>query len=409
LETTKPYQIPKSLVEEAWLRVKQAGGGPGIDGQSIEEFENKLLDNLYKLWNRLSSGSYHPQPVKQVAIPKADGSQRLLGIPTVTDRVAQMVVQRQLEPKVDKIFHQDSYGFRRGKSAHEAAGRCRERCFKYSWVIDLDIAKYFDTIDHNKLLGQVKEHTKDRWHLLYIERWLKSPVELATGERITRLKGTPQGGVISPLLANLYLHYAFDGWMEENFPTIPFERYADDIVVHCVSYRQSAYVKAQMMKRLQSYGLKLHPEKTKIVYCKNCNRKEDFPNVKFTFLGFEFKPRRARSREGRLYTVFTPAVSQKNKMKMLKIIRTFHFESRTETSLEGLANNSWPKIQGWINYFKVYRKSELHQVLHRLNQRLVRWAKRKYRLNKRRAIQLLKRRAKENPNIFPHWEFGVLP
>jgi RNA-directed DNA polymerase len=409
VETTKPYQIPKEIIEEAWYRVKRADGGPGIDGQSIEEFEKDIANNLYKLWNRLSSGSYHSQPVKLVTIPKADGGERQLGIPTVMDRVAQMVVHLQLSPIVEEIFHQDSYGFRSGKSAHDAVKVCRERCFRHSWVIDLDIAKYFDTIEHDRLLGQVKKHTEERWHLLYIERWLKAPMERETGERVARERGTPQGGVISPLLANLYLHYAFDEWMKQNFPTIAFERYADDIVVHCVSYKQSLYVKAQIGKRLEAYGLSLHPQKTKVAYCRDSRRREYFPNVKFTFLGFDFKPRKARSPEGQLYTVFTPAVSQKNKTKMLGIIRTFHIESRSETSLEGLARDCKPAIQGWINYFKVYRKSELYSVLYRLNQRLVRWAKRKYRLGKRRAIHLLQRMAKENPNIFPHWEFGILP
>ena len=409
MRTIKSFQIRKEELYEAWLSVKRSGGSPGIDGQSIEDFEKNLENNLYKLWNRMSSGSYHPEAIKQVAIPKGDGSQRLLGIPTVTDRVAQMVILKQLEPEMERVFHRDSYGFRRGRSAHEAVGRCRERCFKHSWVIDLDIAKYFDTINHEILRQMVQKHAMEKTQLLYIERWLKVPSVDATGKQIARDKGTPQGGVISPLLANLYLHYAFDQWISEQYPTIPFERYADDLVLHCASHKQAKFILDQVAKRLEGFGLKLHPTKTKIVHCKNSYRKENFSNNKFSFLGFDFKPRRARSREGRLYTVFTPAVSQKNKTKFLKIIRELRIGRQTMKPIESIAKQCNKVTRGWINYFKVFRSSELQGTLRFINRWLIYWAKRRYKTSLRRAKELLTRIAKQQPILFPHWQFGVLP
>ena len=409
LKAIKSYQIRKEELREAWLSVKRSGGGPGIDGQSIEDFERDLENNLYKLWKRMSSGSYYPKEIKQVAIPKGDGSQRLLGIPTVTDRVAQMVIHKQLEPELEKVFHPNSYGFRRGKSAHEAVKQCREKCFTYGWVIDLDIAKYFDTINHGILMQMVEKHAKEKSQLLYIKRWLKAPSVDAAGQQSARWQGTPQGGVISPLLANLYLHYAFDRWISEQYSTIPFERYADDLVLHCISHKQAKFILEQVTKRLEGFGLKLHPTKTKIVHCKNSYREEHFLNNKFSFLGFDFKPRRARSKEGRLYTVFTPAVSQKNKTKFLKIIRELRIGSQTIEPIESIAKQCKQVTRGWINYFKVFRSSELQGTLRFINRWLIYWAKRKYKTSLRRAKELLLRIAKQQPMLFPHWQFGVLP
>jgi len=409
LRAIKSFQISKEELHEAWLKVKRSGGSPGIDGQSIEDFEGDLENNLYKLWNRMSSGSYHPKAIKQVAIPKGDGSQRLLGIPTVRDRVAQMVILKQLEPKMEKVFHPDSYGFRRGKSAHEAVNQCRKRCFTHSWVIDLDIAKYFDTINHEILMQLVQKHTKERSQLLYIERWLKSPSVDMTRKQNVRDVGTPQGGVISPLLANLYLHYVFDRWMAQCYSSISFERYADDFVLHCVSHKQAKFILDQVTKRMEIFKLKIHPTKTKIVHCKNSYRKENFSINKFSFLGFEFKPRRARSREGRIYTVFTPAVSQKNKTKFLKIIRKLRIGRQTVEPIENIAKQCNKVTRGWINYFKVFRQSELQGTLRFINRWLIYWAKRRYKTNFRKARSLLLRIVKQQPDLFPHWQFGVLP
>lgn len=302
----KPYQISKPMVWEAYRRVKANGGAAGVDAQSVEDFEVHLGDNLYKLWNRMSSGSYSPPPVRLCDIPKGDGKKRTLGIPTVSDRIAQTVGKLYLEPKVEPLFHPDSYGYRPGKSAKEAIGAARQRCWKYNWVIDVDIKGFFDNIDHELMLAIVRKHTAEKWLLLYIERWLKAPAEDQQGRVSERRKGTPQGGVISPLLANLFLHEAFDKWMEEQFPSLAFERYADDVCVHCYTEKQAKYVLACMRSRLAHYRLELHPEKTKIVYCKDGNRTEEHEHTLFVFLGYEFRSRQCKSGKGqffcRLYT-----------------------------------------------------------------------------------------------------------
>ncbi len=305
----KPYSISKHVVLKAFKLVKANKGAAGVDGESIAEFEKDLKNNMYKLWNRMSSGSYFPPPVRSVKIPKGDGKKRILGIPTVSDRVGQMVARIYLEPKVEKCFHPDSYGYRKGKSATEAVGVARQRCFRYRWVVDLDIKGFFDSLDHGLMMRAVRKHTKCKWLLLYIERWLKAPNQLGDGSLVSRDKGTPQGSVISPLLSNLFLHYAYDEWMRRNNPNIPFERYADDIIVHCRSEKQARWIKSEVEKRLLQCRLELHPEKTKIVYCKSGKRNENYPNERFDFLGYTFRPRQARSREGKYFLGFVPAVS----------------------------------------------------------------------------------------------------
>ena len=224
----KPYAISKQVVWEAYQEVKANHGAAGVDGQSIEAFETDLKGNLYKIWNRMSSGSYFPPPVRLVEIPKASGGTRPLGIPTVGDRVAQMVVKMHLEPLVEPQFHPDSYGYRPGKSALDAVATARERCWRSDWVIDLDIKGFFDNLGHELVMKAVRHHAEAPWVLLYIERWLKAPVERQDGSREERTKGSPQGSVVSPLLANLFMHYAFDLWMRRTYPDIRFERYADD-------------------------------------------------------------------------------------------------------------------------------------------------------------------------------------
>jgi group II intron reverse transcriptase/maturase len=289
VDEAKPFDIPKREVWEAFKKVKANQGAAGVDGQSIADFEADLSNNLYKLWNRLSSGSYFPLPVRRVDIPKANGGTRPLGIPTVADRVAQEVARRYLEPRLEPVFHTDSYGYRPGRSAIDAVRQARQRCWRYDWVLDIDVKGYFDSIDWELMLKAVRRHTDCAWVLLYIERWLKAPVQMEDGSVVPRTAGTPQGGVVSPLLANLFLHYAFDTWMARSFPRIPFERYADDAICHCKSAEEAQALWGVLADRFAGCKLVLHPEKTKIVYCKDANRRGDFPNQAFDFLGFSFR------------------------------------------------------------------------------------------------------------------------
>jgi RNA-directed DNA polymerase len=307
MNKAKPFDISKQVVVEAWKRVKSNKGSAGIDGQTVEDFEENLKDNLYKIWNRMSSGSYFPPAVKTVEIPKQGGGQRALGIPTVSDRIAQMVVKIHFEPEVEPIFHKDSYGYRPNKSAIEAVGVARQRCWRYDWLVDMDVRKCFNSISHELLMRAVRKHTQCKWVLLYIERWLKGAVQQTDGTLSYGEIGIPQGSVISPILANLFLHYAFDQWMARNYPAIPFERYADDAVVHCKSEAQAQMIKRAIEKRLAECGMELHPEKTKIVYCKDDDRRGNYPNEKFDFLGFTFQARRSKNRRGKHFINFSPA------------------------------------------------------------------------------------------------------
>ena len=269
----KSFEISKWAVWEAYRRVRANKGAAGVDEQSIAEFEEDLHGNLYKLWNRLSSGSYFPPPVRAVEIPKKDGSSRTLGVPTVADRIAQVVVRSYLEPEVEPVFHEDSYGYRPGRSAHDALGVCRERCWRNNWVLDLDIRKFFDSVPWDLTLKAVAHHTDQRWILLYVERWLRAPLQREDGTLVERDRGTPQGSAISPLLANMFMHYAFDAWMAREFPTVPFERYCDDIIVHARSERQALQLRARVASRLAECGLELNEQKTCIVYCKDSDRR----------------------------------------------------------------------------------------------------------------------------------------
>jgi group II intron reverse transcriptase/maturase len=329
-------------------------GAAKVDGQSIEGFETDLKKNLYKIWNRMSSGSYLPPPVMWVEIPKGDGRMRPLGIPTVADRVAQQVVKQQLEPGLERHFHPNSYGYRPSKSALDAVGQARKNCWQYDWVLDLDIKGFFDNIDHDLLMKAVRWHTDEKWILLYIERWLKAPIAMMDGTLVYPEKGTPQGGVISPLLANLFLHYAFDKWMERENPTIPFERYADDGVCHCKSLAQAEYLKDKLNKRMKEVGLELHPEKTKIVYCKDADRSGDFLCTSFDFLGYTFRPRRSKNRWGKFFINFTPAISKKASKVIRQTSQSWHWPERSDKDLEDLSKMFNPIIQGWINYYGCY-------------------------------------------------------
>jgi group II intron reverse transcriptase/maturase len=405
----KPFCISKWEVWEAYKLVKANKGAAGVDGQSIAEFEEDLKDNLFKIWNRMSSGSYFPPPVRRVDIPKDNGKTRPLGIPTVADRIAQTVVKRYMEPILEEYFHPDSYGYRPRKSAIEAIGVARQRCWRYDWVLDLDIKGFFDNIDHDLLMRAVRKHTDCKWVLLYIERWLKAPAQLADGSLINRDKGTPQGGVVSPLLANLFLHYAFDTWMKRQYPWIPFERYADDGICHCRGKAEAERLRVAIEKRFAECGLELNLQKTKIVYCKDDERRVNYPDQKFDFLGFTFRPRRAKDRWGRFFVTFTPAISNKAKKSICDTMRQWNLHRRTDKSLDEIAKMINPVLKGWINYYGCFRKSALRRTFQPLNNSLVHWASRKYkrlRWHKQRAFLWLECIVHRQPRLFAHWQLS---
>jgi RNA-directed DNA polymerase len=409
----KPYTISKQVVWEAYQKVKANKGAAGVDGQSIEAFETDLKNNLYKIWNRMSSGSYLPPPVRLVEIPKATGGLRPLGIPTVADRVAQMVVKMHLEPIVEPCFHDDSYGYRPGKSALDAVATARQRCWRSDWVIDLDIKGFFDNLDHDLVMKAVRHHDKTPWVLLYIERWLKAPVQRQDGSQQERTKGSPQGAVVSPLLANLFLHHAFDTWMRRNYPDIQFERYADDVIVHAKSKAAAEHLLEAIRTRLTECGLELHPEKTKIVYCQDSDRKGQHEHIKFDFLGYTFRPRRAKNYRGKPFVSFLPGVSNKAGKAIRATIREWRLAAtRNNQSLEDLARLVNPSVRGWVDYYGRFYRSALTPVLRHLERVLVRWACRKYkrfRGHATNAAHWLGRVARRDPNLFVLWQVGIRP
>lgn len=412
MDRTKPFPITKRQVWEAWKRVKANQGGGGVDGQTIADFEADLGNNLYKLWNRMASGSYHPFPVRRVEIPKASGGTRPLGIPTVADRIAQMVVKQQLEPEMEKHFHPDSYGYRPGKSAHQALSQTRRRCWRKDWVLDLDIKAFFDTIDHTLMMRALRRHTDQKWVLLYVERWLTAPVEMPDGELQERDRGTPQGGVVSPLLANLFLHYAFDKWMARNYPGTLFERYADDVVCHCRSKQEAEHLRAALERRFTQCKLTMHPEKTKIVYCKDEDRREEHPITSFDFLGYTFRPRPSRNRWGKFFVNFSPAISNKAAKAIRQEIRSWKLPLRSDKRLEDLARMFNAKVRGWIQYYGAFYKSALYGTLRQIDRKLKRWAMRKrkrLRGHSRRASKWIRGYRQRNPNLFVHWQFLPRP
>ena len=409
MRLAKPFDVSKQLVWQAYKLVKRNGGGPGVDEQSLLKFEENLSNNLYKIWNRMASGSYFPPPVKAVEIPKKSGGTRVLGIPTVSDRIAQMVVKLKLEPKVEPYFYEDSYGYRPGKSAHQAIDVTRRRCWRYDWVFEFDIRGLFDNIDHALLMKAVRQHTDCKWTILYIQRWLTAPMQMQDGELKARDTGTPQGGVISPLLANLFLHYAFDRWITKQFPEAPFCRYADDGLVHCRSLKQAQQMRNDIGQRFKCCGLELHPEKSKIVYCKDSNRRGEYEHIQFDFLGYTFRPRRAKNRVGKVFENFSPAMSNKAAQAIRQVVRRWKLQFQNDKSIEYLAAKYGAQIRGWLNYYGKFYRSTLYKFADHIDMALAKWVMRKYKKLKgksRRAKQVIGKIAEMQPNLFPHWRYN---
>ena len=412
MDKTKSYDISKHVVVEAFQRVKANKGAAGIDDESLEAFEANLKNNLYKIWNRMSSGSYFPPAVKAVEIPKKSGGKRILGVPTVADRVAQMVAKIYFEPTVEPYFHPDSYGYRPGKSAVDAIAITRQRCWRNDWVFGFDIKGLFDNIDHQLLMKAVRKHTDNPWVILYIQRWLKASFQMPDGTIKERTKGTPQGGVISPVLANLFLHYAFDMWMVRNHPTKSFARYADDGIAHCRSLKEAEQLRNSLKERFAECGLELHPEKTCIVYCKDDDRRGEYPETKFDFLGYTFRPRRSKNKYGKHFINFTPAISNKAKTAIRQTIRGWRIHLKPDKTIEDLSRMFNPIIRGWINYYGRFYKSEMYSILRHVDRALVRWVRKKYkryRNHQRRATYWLGKIANREPKLFAHWQTGIRP
>jgi RNA-directed DNA polymerase len=394
-------------VWEAYEKVKANQGAAGVDGESIAAFEANLKANLYKLWNRMSSGTYFPPPVRAVEIPKPAGGVRTLGVPTVADRVAQTVVRLYLEPQVEPLFHPDSYGYRPGRSALDAVGVCRKRCWRYDWVVDLDVQKFFDTVPWHLIVKAVEAVTDTSWVLLYVKRWLAAPLQHQDGTLVERDKGTPQGSAVSPILANLFMHFAFDNWMARNYPGVPFERYADDGVVHCVSRQQAEDVLAGIAKRMQEVGLRLHPDKTRVVYCKDGQRREKHEHTSFTFLGFTFRPRKARKRDGGYFTSFLPAMSTEALKAKGTELRAMRIHRRTTRTLDDLARWLNPIVGGWMRYYGQFYRSAMIPLLQRVSSYLRRWAAKKYRRLRtdRQFRRWWTRLIDRQPGLFAQWKW----
>ena len=412
LEKTKVFNIPKQQVVQAYTLVKANAGAAGVDQQSLEDFDRNLKDNLYKIWNRMTSGCYFPPPVKAVPIPKKSGGERILGVPTVADRVAQMVVKLTFEPLVEPLFLADSYGYRPNKSALNAVEITRKRCWQSDWVLEFDIKGLFDNIPHDLLMKAVQKHTDCKWILLYIKRWLEAPMQLTDGTKVIREKGTPQGSVISPVLSNLFLHYVFDTWMQRNYPTLQWCRYADDGLIHCKTEKQAQHVLAFLTKRFEECGLQLHPDKTKIIYCKDDNRRNKYPNTSFDFLGYTFRPRSSWNNKRKvLFVSFTPSASKTAVNSMRAKLKRLNLRKRSEIDFDDIAQLCNPILRGWINYYGRFNPSGLYPVFRYFNMTLSAWARQKYKRlyrRKMKATQFLEKIVKEKPKLFAHWEIGMI-
>lgn len=400
----KVFEIPKSLVWKSYHDVLRNKGAAGIDGQTIKQFDVNRDRNLYKIWNRLSSGSYFPPPVREKRIPKADGSERTLGIPTVSDRIAQGAVKIFVESKLDPIFHPDSYGYRPNKSAHQALESCKQRCWKRNWILEVDIKSFFDNVRHDLIMKALKHHKMPRWVTLYCKRWLRAPMtsRLDATKLKDREMGTPQGGVISPLLANLFLHYSFDVWMDRRNQSIPFERYADDIVCHCRTMKDANRLKKLVKTRFAEVGLRINEQKSNVVYIDTFDRW----NVKtcFTFLGYDFRVRTLKTSEGRIFRKCMPGASKKAMSRITKVIKSWRIHRGTADSVQKLAGRYNATIRGWIEYYgKFWYRNFGYHLWRVFQSRLVKWIKSKFRISTRKAEYKLALLRKEKPRLFAHW------
>ena len=411
VHVTKTVPIEFTWVVEAYRKVRQGGKAVGIDEESWAEFDKNPERNCYVIWNRLASGSYHPQPVRAVEIPKKDGSKRKLGIPTLRDRISQEVVKEYMEKRIDIRFHENSYGYRPMKSAHEALKQVMQNCYRYDWVIDMDISKFFDEIDHELMLKAVAHiMPEEKWVSMYVKRWLEMPVQEVTGEIKTKEgKGTPQGGVISPLLANLYLHYTLDLWLSREYPEVSFVRYADDVVIHCKHKEEAEVVLIAIKERLEQVKLSIKESKTQIVYCKDYRRKEKQELVKFEFLGFSFQPIpiKSKKQEGTYFNGYGCKPSPFNIQKMIQTIRLEEAFKNTGLVISDIAKAMNAKIRGWINYYGLFNKYNLSSVMYGFDYRLIRWIMKKHKLGLRKAKAKLNVIKQKDPKLFYHWETGV--
>lgn len=403
----KTVPITLKMVRDAYRKVKQGGKAAGIDGESWADFEKKGVDKqLYIIWNRMASGSYFPQPVREIEIPKKDGKTRKLGIPTIRDRIAQQVVKQYAEQKIDALFHPNSYGYRPLKSSKDAVEQVKKNCLEIDWVIDMDISKFFDEIDHDLMLKAIDAMKLESWVKMYVQRWLQMKVVKADGTMYDRgNKGTPQGGVISPLLANLFLHYGLDKWLEKNYRQIKFVRYADDAVIHCKSKTEAEQMLSAIKERMKQIGLRLNETKTKIVYCKDYRRKQNHPQVQFGFLGFSYQPRQVQS-NGNRFMGFTVEISKDNQTKIREDMRDTVNWRNTKQEIEEIAKQLNSKLRGWINYFGLYGKRKLQRTMYYLDEKLVKWIAKKYKQGVRKSVQQLKAIKLQKPALFHHWEKG---
>lgn len=410
VHVVKTVPVTYQMVAEAYAKVKQGGKAAGIDKESWQDFERKGAEKeLYVIWNRMASGSYFPQAVKEVEIPKKDGKTRKLGIPTIRDRIAQQVVKKHAEQKADARFHPNSYGYRPLKSSRQAIEQVRQNCLREDWVVDMDISKFFDEIDHALLLKALEAMELEWWVIMYVQRWLQAKVVKADGTVHDRgNKGTPQGGVISPLLANVFLHYGLDKWLEKHHPQVRFVRYADDAVVHCTSKAAAEHLLTAIRARLEQIGLRLNETKTKIVYCKDYRRRQNHEQVQFGFLGFSYQPRPAQSKFGKAksFTAFTPEISKENQKKIRENIKEAVNWRDTTMQIEWIAARLNSKLRGWLNYFGLFGRRKLHKTMLYLEGRLTKWIGRKHKQGLRKSMQQLQFIKQQKPTLFYHWQKG---
>jgi RNA-directed DNA polymerase len=408
IHVRKSLPIEFIQVERAYRKVRQGGKAAGIDNESWVEFDKEVENNLYLIWNRLASGSYIPQAVREVEIPKKDGKMRKLGIPTLRDRIAQQVLKAYMEIKIDRLFHENSYGYRPMKSAHQAVEKARQNCYKYDWVIDMDISKFFDEIDHKLMLKAVEHVMEEKWVKMYVVRWLQMPIQKEDGTLEQKNgKGTPQGGVISPLLANLYLHFTLDAWLTKYYPQVSFVRYADDVVIHCTSKTEAEEVLEAIRRRLAEVKLQIKEEKTRIAYCKDYKRKLKHGVVKFEFLGFSYQPRTRKSKgNSKLYTAFSAEISQSNQKKIRTVIREDKIWRNTRLEAKDIADQFNAKLRGWINYYGIYSKKSLINAIMMIDRKLAKWLCKKHKISYRKSLLKLEVIKQANPKLFYHWEKG---